>query len=87
MPSALAVPCTYTTSTFPMDYPKPTPGGGGVIGKSLKGCLLQNSTKKALEGSEENFVTNFYHFPHLAWCLCYIYMLNGLIQAQSHWAL
>ena len=40
-------------------------------------------TKQPLERSEQNFVTKFYHAPHLAWDLYYMSMSNGLPQAQS----
>ena len=65
----------------------PSPVPGGAIGQSQEGDLLLNIrklfTKQALERSEQNFVTKLNHAPHLAWGLCYIFMPNGLTQAQS----
>ena len=69
----------------------PSPVPGGAIGQSLKGSVLSNVrklfTKKALEISEQNFVTKLNHAPHFAWGLYYMSMPNGLPPAMSHWEL
>ena len=69
----------------------PSPVPGGTISQSLEGGLLLNIrklfTNQALERSEQNFVTEFNHVTHIAWCLYYMSMPNGLPQAWSQGAL
>ena len=78
-----------TTCPCQMGYPKPSPKGH--YRSKSEGRLLLNIKKlfmkQPLERGEQNFVTKLNHAPHLTWGLYYMFVPNGLPQAQSQGAL